>query len=98
MNSGNDNTYQRQSTQVGGGDVIPNTEDLGRIAKKVLMLLAKGGLYSVVDITNRLGISDPRGHIRDLRAKGYPIGDVWVTTHYGNRYKKYFLKQQVRYD
>ncbi|MBO5814023.1 MAG: hypothetical protein J6R13_05865 [Alistipes sp.] len=91
MNSGNDSTYQRQSTQVGGGDVVPNTEALGRIAQKVLTLLSKGGLYSVVDITNRLGISDPRGHIRDLRAKGYSIGDIWVTTHYGNRFKKYFL-------
>lgn len=92
MNSGYDNTYQRQSTQVGGGDVVPNINQLGRIAQKVLTLLSKGGMYSVVDITTRLGISDPRGHIRDLRAKGYPICDIWVTTHYGNRYKKYFLK------
>lgn len=72
--------------------VVPHREALlGRQQKRVLALLSKGGMYSVVDITNRLGVSDPRGHIRDLRAKGYPIGDTWVTTHYGNRFKKYFV-------
>ena len=82
-----------QGAQVGKGFAVSSNEGLGRIAKKILSLLSDGNMHSVVEITTRLGISDPRGHIRDLRAKGYPISDIWVTTHFGNRYKKYFIKK-----
>lgn len=92
MSNNENSTYQPQSEPIGKGRFMPMDKGLGRIARKVLTLLAKGGTYSVVDITTRLGISDPRGHISELRAKGYAIGDMWVTTHYGNRYKRYFLK------
>lgn len=80
-------------TQIGERLTVSSDKGLGRIAKKVLSLLSDGNMYSVVEMTIRLGISDPRGHISDLRAKGYPISDIWVTTHFGNRYKKYFVKK-----
>ena len=82
-----------QSTQVIDGLIVLKNKSLGRIASKVLSLLADGNMYSVVEMTTKLGISDPRGRISDLRAKGYPISDIWVTTNFGNRYKKYFVKK-----
>lgn len=66
---------------------------LGRQQGRVLRLLLKGGMYSGGDIARELGMSDPRGHIRDLRRKGYPISDIWVNTQYGTRYKKFFIRK-----
>lgn len=66
---------------------------LGRQQGRVLRLLLKGDKLSGGEIARALGMSDPRGHIRDLRRKGYPISDMWVTTQYGTRYKLFFIRK-----
>ncbi|MBO7263885.1 MAG: hypothetical protein J6U93_05125 [Alistipes sp.] len=66
---------------------------LGRQQGRVLRLLLKGQKLSGGEIARALGMSDPRGHIRDLRRKGYPISDMWVTTSYGTRYKLFFIRK-----
>ena len=50
---------------------------------------------SAADIAKALGQCDPRGHIAQLRRKGYSIGDVWCISSDGNRYKRYFLRKEV---
>lgn len=87
------NATQLEAVQGSTPIISTNVDKLGRLQAKVLALLAKGGMYSAADISVALRLSDPRGHIAELRGKGYPIADIWVTTQYGNRYKKYFLKQ-----
>lgn len=71
-----------------------NTEppiNLPRLQRAVFNLLANGGQFSVADISTRLHLSDPRGHIRCLRDKGINILDEWCKSEYGTRYKIYFL-------
>ena len=41
-------------------------------------------------------LSDPRSCIRDLRAKGISILDEWVPSEHGSRFKRYFLRKEVR--
>lgn len=68
--------------------------NLPRQQKRVLSyLLSKAKPCSNVDIMQALYLSDPRGHIAQLRRKGYPIGDVWCKSSDGNRYKRYFLRK-----
>lgn len=61
--------------------------------KRVLSLLQRGEELSAADITVALHVSDPRSHIRDLRAKGVPIADVWCDSEHGGRFKRYFIRQ-----
>ena len=61
------------------------------IRQKIYELLLQGGQYSVVDLTNMIGIPDPRSHIRYLRNAGVLISDYWVKTTF-SKYKVYFLK------
>lgn len=63
---------------------------LPRIQRKVYDLLRSGGKYSVYDITTRLRLADPRGHISALRRKGIEVLDEWKTGE-GTRYKVYFI-------
>lgn len=75
---------------------IPGTREqtppkLSRIQGKVYGLLAGGGRFSAYDIAARLHLSDPRGHIAELRRKGVTVADEWATSEYGTRYKVYFL-------
>lgn len=64
--------------------------------KRVYNLLQSGKKYSVADISAVLRLSDPRSCIRDLRAKGISILDEWVPSEHGSRFKRYFLRKEVR--
>lgn len=59
--------------------------------QRLISLLSDGHAYSVVEIANRLHIGDPRSDIRNLRAKGVAVGDIWVKGQAG-RYKRYFIR------
>ena len=67
------------------------SENLPRLQKKLYDLLSMGGKYSAADISIRLHLCDPGGHISVLRAKGFNIRDEWREGDYGVRYKVYFL-------
>lgn len=54
--------------------------------------LLEQGAFSVVEITNKLYIADPRSSIRVLRSMGVPVGDYWVHLENGIRFKKYFIR------
>ena len=56
-------------------------------------LLSDGVHRSAADITNALGLSDPRSIIRDLRDKGVPISDEWRDAVHGGRFKRYFVRK-----
>lgn len=70
------------------GKYIP---ELPRIQRAVYKLLQRGGKLSAGDISVALHLSDPRGHIRNLRDKGICILDEWQKSEYGTRYKLYYL-------
>lgn len=70
-----------------------DTQNLPRLQRKVVNLLCEGGRYSAADISIRLNLSDPRGHISKLRRKGIQILDEWCVGEYGVRYKRYFVKR-----
>lgn len=68
------------------------------IQERVWDLLKQGGTYSVYDLSTKLHLADPRGHIRALKKKGRPIASVWVVQHtltdegsYTTRYKRYAI-------
>ena len=60
--------------------------------------LQSGKKYSVADISAVLRLSDPRSCIRYLRAKGISILDEWVPSEHGSRFKRYFIRKEVRND
>lgn len=68
-------------------------QNLPRLQRKVVDLLNDGGRYSAADISIRLNLSDPRGHISKLRRKGVQILDEWCTGEYSVRYKRYFVNR-----
>lgn len=51
---------------------------------------------SAGDISAAYRISDPRGHIRDLRGKGITILDEWCTGLDGVRFKRYWIEKEAR--
>lgn len=61
------------------------------LQRLVYNLLVGGKKYSAADIATALHLSDPRGHISQLRKKGINIQDEWRKGVYG-RYKVYYLK------
>lgn len=63
---------------------------------RVYNLLQTGGKYSAADISVALRLSDPRSCIRDLRAKGIDILDEWVPSEHGSRFKRYYIRKEVR--
>ena len=67
---------------------------LPRLQAKVLEML-KRGKCSVGDISAVYRISDPRGHIRDLREKGVNILDEWCKGDDGIRFKRYWIEKEV---
>lgn len=67
-------------------------DDLPRAQSLVYSLLTSGGKYSVADISITLHLSDPRGHIAKMRAKGILILDEWRTSVYGGKYKVYWIE------
>ena len=85
-----DTKYMRQLFHK---DTINN---LPKQQKRVLLFLhSQHRPCSVADIVRALGHSDPRGHIRDLRDRGYPIADIWCKSADGVRYKRYFIRKEV---
>lgn len=60
----------------------------------VYELFCRGGKYSAADISKALGLSDPRGHIRDLREKGINIKDECRKGVHGGKYKVYWLEKE----
>lgn len=62
------------------------------LQRLVYNMLVGGKKYSAADIATALHLSDPRGHIKELRKKGIDIQDEWRKGVYG-RYKVYFLKE-----
>lgn len=71
-------------------EVIKN---LSPIQAKVYMLLITG-IYSTLEICEKLRIADPRSAIRDLRNIGIAVGDVWERrTRYNPRFKRYFIRK-----
>lgn len=91
MKQENNNPRSLCSTSGGYGKTDAKVNNLPRIQRKVYDLLNTGGKYSVFDITTRLRLADPRGHIAALRRKGIEILDEWRTTTEGERYKVYFV-------
>lgn len=67
------------------------SENLPRLQRKLYEMLSQGGKYSAADISTRLHLCDPRGHIAVLRKKGFAIHDEWREGDFGVRYKVYFL-------
>lgn len=59
--------------------------------QRLFSLLSDGFTHSVIEIANRLHIGDPRSDIRNLRAKGVAVSDIWVKGQEG-RYKRYFIR------
>lgn len=57
--------------------------------------MLKRGKCSAGDISAVYRISDPRGHIRDLRDKGIVIQDEWCKGSNGVRFKRYWVSKEV---
>lgn len=64
--------------------------------RRVYNFLLQGGCHSVADISAALRLSDPRSCIRDLRAKGISILDEWVPSEHGGKFKRYYIRKEVR--
>ena len=80
-----------QGTEATKGQV----QVIARVQGRVLSVLRDGGRMTALQIGNRAGVTDPRGHISALRRKGIPIADQWVKSqNWGTRCKIYYLKQQ----
>lgn len=62
---------------------------------KVYQMLLRGKC-SVGDISAVHRVSDPRGHIRDLREKGVAIMDEWCKGSDGVRFKRYWIEKEER--
>lgn len=87
----NEKSPDRSEPVQGGvlGGHIKDNQKLSKRQKKVYDLL-RTGKHSVTDITIKLGYSDPRGHIRNLKAKGINIKDEWIIKD-DVRYKLYWI-------
>ncbi len=53
--------------------------------------LLRQGKHSIVQLTFKLGYSDPRAHIREIRNKGIKVHDCWVKKQ-DIRYKLYWIE------
>jgi len=60
------------------------------------MKIAAGTRYEHAAATPDVPVSKDRSCIRDLRAKGISILDEWVPSEHGSRFKRYFLRKEVR--
>lgn len=61
--------------------------------KRVYDLLSNGKRYSVLEITIKTRIADPRSVIRTLRQMGIIILDEWKGKD-GAKYKRYWINQE----
>ena len=68
---------------------------IGRVQQRVLSVLRAGGKMTALQIAQLANVTDPRGHIRSLRKKGYHIKDIWVKSMvWGTRCKLYYLVKE----
>lgn len=68
---------------------------IGRVQQRVLSVLRAGGKMTALQIAQLANVTDPRGHIRALRKKGYHIKDIWVKSMvWGTRCKLYYLVKE----
>ena len=89
-------------TRTGNGhEIITSPEYKGSVfllpfhQRRVLNLLSDGVPRSAADISIELHMSDPRSTIRELRAKGVLIADVWCNSCHGGRFKRYFIRKEA---
>ena len=67
---------------------------LPRLQGKVYEML-KRGKFSAGDLSAALRVSDPRGHIRELRNKGITVRDEWCEGLEHVRFKRYWIEKEV---
>lgn len=65
--------------------------NLGRVQFRVFYALQRG-CFTAGQLCQRAKVTDPRGHISDLRKKGIPIRDIRVKSKYGTYCKRYYLE------
>lgn len=83
--------------QSGDKTQCKSSKNLPMQQKRLLNYLLKCDTpQSVVDFSVALHQADPRGHIRQLRLKGYPISDIWCKSRYDGRYKRYYLRKEAQ--
>ena len=58
---------------------------------KAIMLLSDGSKHTVMEISFRCHIGDPRSVIRDIRNRGIEVKDEWVEGD-ETRYKRYWIE------
>ena len=59
---------------------------------RAIMLLSDGGKHTVMEISFRCHIGDPRSTIRVIRERGIEVKDEWVEGD-GSRYKRYWIEK-----
>lgn len=64
--------------------------------RRVYNLLSDGVPRSTAEISAALRLSDPRSLIRYLRGRGIVISDIWCDAVFGGRFKRYFMRKEVR--
>ena len=64
---------------------------LGRVQWRFLQVLLRGGEYNAAQLSDLAHVTDPRGKISELLAKGLPIRKRWCTSDLGTRWKLYSL-------
>ncbi len=61
---------------------------------RVYNLLSGGNSYTVIEISVKAHIGDPRSIIRDLRNMGIIVRDEWVETR-ESRFKRYWIEPET---
>ncbi len=87
-----------QMTSAKGVEVVNHHKDttinLSYQQKRIISYLTRQTEpKSVIEMMQDLFISDPRGHISQLRKKGYQIDCYWCKTELG-RYKRYYIRKE----
>ena len=59
--------------------------------KRILNLLLTGTPFSAIEISRRLGVHDPRSHIRYLKSIGFNIQSYWIPKG-KTKFKLYFIQ------
>ncbi|PRY96691.1 hypothetical protein BY457_11475 [Marinilabilia salmonicolor] len=72
------------------GTKIINLSDFGPATQSIHSVLLTGQ-YTTAELVRETGVSDPRSHIRYLRAGGVPVSDYWLHLGDNTRMKVYFI-------
>lgn len=64
---------------------------LGRVQWRFLKVLLRGGEFNAAQLSDLAHVTDPRGKISELLAKGLPIRKRWGCSDLGTRWKLYAL-------